>query len=205
MSHERIESLSFPAALTSSDGPSQATPPYPAKRVDSSARVPTAFSANLNDSAPNSQDSHVSSSSKGSTLAQQLTSDSSNVSNVSLPDTAESTSPLSLNGPFSQGLNEAQLEAARRPLTPDIRHGSHTGGSDGTASISVSPSSVDSSHLKQGSKRTASGAVKPSVHGLATGPLYTPQSRNSDSYGRERNPRRISEASSFSTLYMSMY
>jgi len=192
MSQERIDSLSS----HSSDDPSisQATA-YPAKRVESArlaAALPTTV---VFDSAPNSQESHFSASSKGSGFA-RLASDSSDLSNISIPDT-ESTSPVSLYAPFNQRTQEIHLQQAQRPLTPEVRNSEHGGSEPGTSN-SASPVSVDSQHLKQGSKRMASGAVKPSVVGVFSGPLYS-HAADSNSLGKGRNPSRVTEVGQ--TLY----
>jgi hypothetical protein len=192
MSAERFESLSSlpPPEAPVQSAVSQPTPAYPAKleRV-SPARLPAApFPAqalppSLQEFVPNSQESHVSSSSKGSDFP-RLASESSNASQQS----AESTSPHSLHGPFTQTVNRVP-----RPLTPDVHHVSNSG-SESAPSNSVSPMAVDSAHLKHGSKRTASGAVKPTMNApLSNSPPYYQQQPNASAFSRERNPTRIAE------------
>jgi hypothetical protein len=194
MSPERLESLSSlpPPDASVPSALSQPTPAYPAKieRV-SPARLPAAtlpaptLPSTLQESVPNSQESHVSSSSKGSDFL-RLASESSNAS----PQSAESTSPHSLHGPFTQTVNRVQ-----RPLTPDIHHVSKSS-SDGAQSNSVSPTAVDAQHLKHGSKRTASGAVKSTTNAyLSNSPPYHQQQPNLSAFGGERNPIRIAEVS----------
>ncbi|KAF2435479.1 hypothetical protein EJ08DRAFT_339765 [Tothia fuscella] len=194
MPHQRIESLSSLTTPNSSDArgggggaDAQATSD-PAKRVQEK-RFPaaqTASSTNLDDEAPNSQGSHVTSSSRASGVG-KLPSESSNLSNLSLPLTDDS-SPLGLVGPFSQKSHGEHLQTGQRPLTPEVNNGDRSG-SQGT-SQSTSPISVDSRGLmRQGSKRTASGVVKPSTGS------YSVQSQELRSLGTETNPKRISEIS----------
>lgn len=119
-----------------------------------------ASNVNEPESAPISQDTHVTSSSKTSG-ASQLSSDSSSLSNASY-DTS-STSPVSLKATLAQPVATALQPpiSLERPVTPEIRNVLKDSASEGASSVSTSPMSVGSQTLKQGSKRTASGAVKP--------------------------------------------
>ncbi|KAE9970887.1 hypothetical protein EG328_005986 [Venturia inaequalis] len=123
--------------------------------------VRDASNANDSESAPNSQDTHASNSSKTSGRS-QLSSDSSSLSNAS--DDTSSTSPVSLKAtlelPVATAL-QPPISHIERPITPETRNVLKDSASEGTSSVSTSPLSAGSQTLKQGSKRTASGAVKP--------------------------------------------
>ncbi|TID26395.1 hypothetical protein E6O75_ATG00888 [Venturia nashicola] len=120
-----------------------------------------ASNVNHSESAPNSQDTLLSNSSKTSGVSQSL-SDSSSLSNASY-DTA-STSPVSLKATLVQPVATA-LQAPNShiepPITLETRAVLNHNASENASSVSTSPMSVASQTLKQGSKRTASGAVKP--------------------------------------------
>jgi hypothetical protein len=206
MSPEQIGSLSSLPPLVSSDQGALSQMTYPAKlepkrvspaRVAAASHSSPALSSNPNESVPNSQETHISSSSKGSVIP-RLPSDSSSLSNASLPST-ESTSPHSLHHKsFSQTVNGAQR--FQRPVTPEA-HNASKSGFDGAHSSSTSPISVDSPHLKHGSKRTASGAVKLTPNAPATsGPRYYYHQPDPSSLGRAKNPNRIAEVRHLPTL-----
>jgi hypothetical protein len=161
---------------------------------------PQDASTNLNDSesAPNSQDTHVSSSSKANGHS-QLASDSSSLSNFSY-DTS-STSPISLKASLAQNVASLQPPTSQieRPVTPEVRNVLKDSASEGTSSVSTSPMSVGSHALKQGSKRTASGAVKAPVV-ESTGVVdYARHTAEKFDVGRVRSSSRAAEVG---TLFM---
>lgn len=187
MSHERIESLSSLTSPVASEARDAQATSYPAKRVQGKwlpAAEETLPSTNPDDEAPNSQESHVSSSSKGNGVAKFASDSSSNLSNPSLPD-SDGASPVNLTGPFSAKEDGQHLRERRRPLTPEVSTGDKADSQ--TTSQSTSPMSVDSLGLKHGSKRTASGSVKPSAG------AYLQAYPDSRSWSTERTSKRISE------------
>jgi hypothetical protein len=186
MSHERIESLSSLNTPTSSEARVAQATSYPAKRVPEK-RLPAseeaASSTNLDDEAPNSQESHVSSSSKASGVA-KFDSDSSNLSNLSLPD-SDGASPVELIGPFSRRDDEGHFQKGQRLLTPERNNGDKEHSQ--TTSQSTSPMSVDSEGLNHASKRTASGTIKAPVS------VFSQQIQDPRRIGAEKDTKRISE------------
>lgn len=168
---------------------SQAANPAP-----ESERVlhPQYASANLDASPPNSQDTHVASSSKASGHP-QLASDSSSLSSSS-QDTS-STSPISLKAHPVQKVASLQPPPSQivRPVTPEVRNAIRDSSSERVSSVSTSPVSVGSQSLKQGSKRTASGAVKPPTVDNKSAVDYSghlPQKQDAD---RPRSSSRAAE------------
>ncbi|KAF2837266.1 hypothetical protein M501DRAFT_995838 [Patellaria atrata CBS 101060] len=148
----------------------------------------------------NSQESYISTSSSNSSIPQLFPS-SSNISTVSAPDT-ELASPSSVSMPSSQSQQEKASPKSQkffnedrggqaRPLTPRI----DTEMKDGVdvADVNPSPMVVDTPVLAQGSKRTASGAIKSSV--LNPFPTALSAPRHSRIGSTEMGPNRIVELS----------
>ena len=110
-----------------------------------------------------------------------MASDSSSLSNSSY-DTS-STSPISLKASLAQKVASLQPPSSQieRPVTPEIRNALKDSASEGASSVSTSPMSVDSQTLKHGSKRTASGAVKP--------PMNMMESTSVVEYSRHTTPK----------------
>jgi len=195
MSHPGIESFSaFHTPGSSSDPLSHAA--YPASERVSTPLQRVEPPTNLNESIPNSQDTHISSSSKASAVS-QLASDSSSLSNASF-DTS-STSPISLKAPLVQNSSylPTPLQIAR-PTTPEVRNALRDGSSEVVSSDSTSPMSMDSQQLKQGSKRTASGAVKGPAVGSGSLSEHPGQSSHLEGAGRARSSSRAAEVGQIS-------
>lgn len=152
-------------------------------------------STNINDSesAPNSQETQVSNSSRTSGVS-QLQSDSSSLSNASY-DTS-STSPVSLKATLAHPVAttlQTPTSHIERPETPEIRNVLKDSASEGASSVSTSPLSVGSQTLKQGSKRTASGAVKPPSVDITGAVDHGRHTSESVDAGRARSSSRAAE------------
>lgn len=156
---------------------------------------------NDSDSVPNSQDTHLSYSSKTSGVSQS-SSDSSSLSDASY--NTSSTSPVSLKATLGQAVAtalEPPLSHVQRPTTPETQNALKDSVSEGASSLSTSPISVGSQTLKQGSKRTASGAVKPPRADSTDVVDYGRHTVENPDSGRSRSSSRAAEVGTlFHTL-----
>jgi len=149
-----------------------------------------------------SQGSYVSASSGSS--APRLHASSSNVSNLSVPET-ELTSPTSSYDPQSQNqLSESaqqvikswsngETNRAARPATPRTDSESKEGSVEDVSSNKTSPIATGSPRLAQGAKRTASGVLKPATSGAHPNSASLEQRGHSRTDSHGANPSRIGE------------
>lgn len=199
--HCRMETFtSMPRGIEPPKTPEESTLPPQAANPALEERDDASTNLNDSESAPNSQDTRVSSSSKASDIF-PLASDSSSLSNSSY-DTS-STSPASLKASLAQRVATLQPPPSRtaRPATPEIRNVLRDSASEGASSVSTSPMSVGSQTLKQGSKRTASGAVKPPVEGSTSVVDYARHTAETPGPVRTRSSSRAAEVGTSFTLY----
>ncbi|EON63667.1 hypothetical protein W97_02895 [Coniosporium apollinis CBS 100218] len=153
---------------------------------------------------PNSQESYVSTSS--STSAPRLQSSLSDLSNPSIPETAL-TSPTASDHSQSQSETPQKSQLAEKPAsserqkqprarTPNIDIAAANAKRDSVNSTQTSPMSIDTPGLTHGSKRTASGLVKPAMPDTPASPVTATPCKHSRTTSLDsNNGHRIGELS----------
>jgi len=144
---------------------------------------------------PNSQESYVSTSS--STSAPRLQSSLSDLSNPSIPETAL-TSPTASDHSQGQSETPQKSQLAEKPAsserqeqprarTPNIDIAAANAKRDSVNSTQTSPMSIDTPGLTHGSKRTASGLVKPAMPDTPASPVTATPCKHSRTTSLDSN------------------